>query len=61
MLQSTDCVREGGACVDRGEQGEGATLIPVEEANISGDGREAGGNNPFQDFEDGLKENNNAE
>ena len=30
-------------------------------ANVSGKGREVGGNNLFQDSGDGLKENNNAE
>ena len=61
MLQGTDCDCKGGACVEGGERGEGATLVPVEEANISSDGGEAGGNNPFKDFRDGLKKNNNAE
>ena len=40
---------------------EGAALIAVEEANVSGNGRETGGNDPFQDLGDGLKENNDAE
>ena len=37
-LQSTDCVCKGSACVKRRKRGEGATLIAVEEANLSGNG-----------------------
>ena len=32
----------------------------MKEANVSGNGLKTGGNNPFQDFGDGLEENNDA-
>ena len=60
-LQCTDCVHKCSACVERGELGEGATLIVVEEANISVDGRETGGDDPFKDLGHGLEKDNNAE
>ena len=33
----------------------------VEEAYVSGNGGETGGNDPFEDFRAGLKQNNDAE
>ena len=33
----------------------------MEEANVSGNGRETGGKNPFLNFGNGFKENNDAE
>ena len=41
-------------------EGREPRLVPMAEANESGNRGEAGGNNPFQDFGDGLKKNNNA-
>ena len=49
-LERTDRVRESSASVKGLERGEGAKLIVVEEADISGDGGEARGDNPLQDF-----------
>ena len=56
-----DFVRNGSTCAEGGEREEGATLIAVEEANISGDGGEMRGNNGFHDLGDGLKKNNDAQ
>ena len=47
---STDYVRKGSTGFEWAERGEGATLITVEKANVSGNGRETGGNNPLHDF-----------
>ena len=40
---------------------ETATLIAVEEAKISGDGRDMRGDETFQNLGNGLKENSDAE
>ena len=60
-LELADHVRESSASVKGRKRGEGATLIVVEEANISGDGGEAGGDDPFQDLRNGLKEDYDTE
>ena len=57
---STDSVLKGRTRFELEERGEGAAMIAVEEANVSSNGRGAGGNNAFQDPGDGLQENNNV-
>ena len=48
-VEGTDPVCESSARVEGRERGEGATLIVVEEADMSGDSGETRGNNPLQD------------
>ena len=49
------------ACIERGERGERATLVGVEETHIAGHHRESGSGNSVKDFGDCLEEDNDSE
>ena len=51
LLEHADRVRASSASVKARKRWEGATFIVVEEANISGESGESGGNDPLQDLE----------
>lgn len=51
-------VCKSSACIKRAEQGEGATLIAVRVANVSGNERVTRWDNTCLDLHDGLAENN---
>ena len=60
-LEKADLVGEGRSGVERGEAGEGAGLVGVEEAAGPGDEGEAGGGYSFHNFGEGLQENYDSE
>ena len=60
-LEGADCVDKSGACIKRGEGGERATLVRIEETHIAGHRRESGSGNSFKDFGDCLEEDDNSE
>ena len=60
-LGGAACVDESGACVKRGEGGERAALVGIEETYVAGHRRESGGSNSFKDFGDCLEEDDDSE
>ena len=61
MLEKANLVGESPGGVERGETGEGAGLVGVEEAAGSSDEGETGGGNPLHDFGQGLQEHYDSE
>ena len=60
-MERADRVSENSASVKGRKRGERAILIVVQEADISGDGRESAGDILFQDLCNGLKEDYDTE
>ena len=60
-LEGADCVDKSGACIKRGEGGERAILVGIEETYVAGHCREPGSGNSLKDFGDSLEEDDDSE
>ena len=60
-LEGADCVDKSGACIKRGEGGERATLVGIEETYIVGHRRESGSDNSLKEFGDCLEEDDDSD